>query len=399
MGGSSSQQQPTQTTTTALSPQADQLFQMALPGVQSYASTVPQRYQGNTIAGFSPLETQGGNDLYAAANATGGGVNSSLQAGLTGLGNVQNNLDWSPNNLSEYVPGAPVNYTPFVAQQLKTSSDIFNDPGIWNPQFNTGTRSAIDAATRPLYDQLTETVLPNVRGGAITAGGFGGSRQGIAEGLAAGRTQRAAGDTAAKIVEDLYGANLNAVNSRYATNIGGENQRYATNVSGDQARYATNTGDATQRYGIDVNADQARYATNRGLENQRYNTNNDIMLKSIGMIPELTQPMMANATMAPQIQMGLGEQQRAMEQAQINAAVQGYNYDQMAPFLQAKDIMSLAMGFPGQTTTATGNVPQANPWMQSLGGAATGAAIGSAVPVLGTGLGAVGGALLPWLTR
>lgn len=382
MGGTTAQQ-PTQSTSTQLSPQANQLFQAALPGVTQYASSVPTRYPGQTIAPFAGAELQGQNDLLAAARATGGGVNEALQAGLTGLGEVRNNLDPTVDNLREYTPGAPVNYTPFVA-----NNNIFQDPGIWNPAFNTGTRSAIDAATRPIYDQLTETTLPAIRGSAVTTGGFGGSRQGIAEGLASGRASRAAGDTASKIVEDLYGANLNAVN-----------QRYATNVQGDQARYATNTGDATQRYGIDTNADQARYATNRGLEAQRYGTNNDVALRSLGMIPQLTQPMVSNALLPGQIEAGIGEQQRAMEQAQINAQVSGYNYDQLAPFLQAKDIMSLAMGFPGQTTTATGNVPQANPWMQSLGGAATGAAIGSAFPVVGTGLGAVGGALLPWLTQ
>lgn len=47
-------------------------------------------------------------------------------------------------------------------------------------------RSAMDAATRPMVEQFTEAggALSGIRQGAISSGGYGGSRQGIAEGLA-----------------------------------------------------------------------------------------------------------------------------------------------------------------------------------------------------------------------
>ena len=89
-----------------------------------------------------------------------------------------------------------------------------------------------------------------------------------------------------------------------------------------------------------------------------------------------------------------------MNQAMLGQDVNAFNFDQMAPFLQSKEIMSLLQGLPGGTTTSTANTPQANPWTQALGGAATGASLGTAImPGIGTGVGAGAGALLPFLFR
>lgn len=341
---SGSGQQPQQSTTTVLGPEQKQLFSLAMPGLTQFAAHTPQRYQGETVAGFTPNQVAGTESMIQGSQlgsqATIGRVNAALDTAQ----NLPNTLDWT---------GKP----------LVTSSDVFNDPGIWNPANNAGMRAAIDAAQRPLYNQLNESVLPGLKSDAVLAGGLGGSRQGVAEGLAAGKTATAAGDVGAKIAEDLYGANLAASNARYATNIGAENQRYAT----DQARYGTNVS-----------------AT----------------LQALGLTPQLASSLNAAYIQPGAIQASVGEQQQALEQARINAQVQGYNYDQLAPMLQSKEILSLLQGMPGGTTVSTGNVPQANPFTTALGGAAAGAAVGSAIPGIGTGIGAgvgAGGALLPFL--
>jgi len=51
---SSGSQPQTQTTTQELSPEQRQLMNLAMPGVTQFAASVPQRYQGTTIAGFDP---------------------------------------------------------------------------------------------------------------------------------------------------------------------------------------------------------------------------------------------------------------------------------------------------------------------------------------------------------
>jgi len=67
-------------------------------------------------------------------------------------------------------------------------------------------QSAIQAATRPITESYTDAggVLSQIRGGAETAGQYGGSRQGIAEGLAAGRYAREVGDVTSQMASAAY---------------------------------------------------------------------------------------------------------------------------------------------------------------------------------------------------
>jgi hypothetical protein len=199
-----------------------------------------------------------------------------------------------------------------------------------NPDTNPAVQGAISAATRPIYQNLTEQALPAIRGEAVTTGNFGGNRQGIAEGLASRGASQAAGDTGSKLAEAAYENNVNA------------------------------------------------------------------QLKAMGLLPTVQSAQVAPAITTS----GVGDVRQNLAQAQLGEQVQNFNWDQMAPFLQSKEIMSLLQGLPGGATVSTGNTPQANPALQALGGAASGAALGSALlPGVGTGIGAAGGALLPFLFK
>ena len=184
MGGD----QPVQKSTFQPSADQQQIINAALPGFRTFAATPPP---STTVAPFNPVQQQAQSDVLAAAPKA-GQVADWATAGIQGT----------------------------TAAPLPTSSDIFNDPGIWNPANNAGTRAAIDAAQRPLYDNLLQTVFPALGDTAVTAGGYGGLRQGIAQGIGIQKTQTAAGDVAAKIAEDEYNANLQAEQARYATNLG-----------------------------------------------------------------------------------------------------------------------------------------------------------------------------------
>jgi hypothetical protein len=364
MSGGSTPQQPTQTTKAQISPEAQALFNTAYPALTQFAANPPKAYPGTTVAPTTPTQTAARQDILGGATAAG------------------DIADWSrtgAQNLTASLSPDVAGTTPFVRTPLTTSSDIFSDPGIWNPAFNTGTNDAIMAATRPLYQQLTEQALPAIR----TAVGPGptSTRQGIAEGLATGRTAQAASDVGKKIVEDLYGANLNAVNQRYATNIAGTGQRYATDVGAETARYGTDIGAAGQRYGQNINAELAAF----------------------GLAPSLQQQQLIPGVTGEQV----GELEQQQRQAEINAEVARYNYNQWAPFMTSAQIMSMIQGLPGTSVTSTGNVPTTPMSQQitggALSGAAAGAALGSVVPGIGTlagaGIGAVGGGTLPFLFR
>jgi hypothetical protein len=75
-----------------------------------------------------------------------------------------------------------------------------------DPANNPYLQNAITAAVRPITESYTDSggVMSQIRDGAGMAGQYGSSRQGIAEGLAAGRYADAVGDTSAKLSYDAY---------------------------------------------------------------------------------------------------------------------------------------------------------------------------------------------------
>lgn len=284
---SSGSSQPTQTTTTQMSPEARSLYNLALPGVQSFAASTPQRYQGSTVAGFDPNQVAGQEGALSAA-----GAQNSLASGAAGS-------------------------LPF----------FFGD--IWNPSSNPNLQGAIDASVRPIQQNLTENELPAIRS-EFSGGNYGGSRQGIAEGLAVGRTNQAIGDTASKVAQNQYDTNVNA------------------------------------------------------------------QLRAYGLLPTVQGAQTAGSLTTS----GVGDVRQARDQALLNENVGNFNYDQLAPFLQSKEILSLLTGLPGGTTTTTASTPGSPGVSQALGGAAAGAGIGGAIGgPLGAGIGAAGGAALPFLFR
>ena len=123
-----------------------------------------------------------------------------------------------------------------------------------------------------------------------------------------------------------------------------------------------------------------------------YNQGLDAMSRGLYALPTVQQSSLASG----QLLSALGEQQRAMEQAQIDEAVRKYTTEQLLPWMAAKEVAGVAFGIPGGTsaTEAVGAQPSGNYLMSGLGGAASGAAIGSVVPGVGTAAGAgVGGVL------
>jgi hypothetical protein len=84
-----------------------------------------------------------------------------------------------------------------VQYGLNGAMDVNNNPHL---------QQAMQAAIRPITESYTDPngVMSQIRTGAEQAGQFGGSRQGIAEGIAAGRYAQQVGDTTAKIATEGY---------------------------------------------------------------------------------------------------------------------------------------------------------------------------------------------------
>lgn len=142
-------------------------------------------------------------------------------------------------------------------------------------------------------------------------------------------------------------------------------------------------------------ASQAIGDTTAKIVNDNYSTNVDAQLKALGLLPQTT----AVQTQGDVTTSGVGDVRQSLAQALLGENVSNFNYDQLAPFLQSKEIMSLLSGLPGGTTQTTASAPQKNLLTGALGGAAAGASLGSAIfPGIGTAVGGGLGALLPFLS-
>ncbi|MBF0171537.1 MAG: hypothetical protein HQK87_10710 [Nitrospinae bacterium] len=85
---------------------------------------------------------------------------------------------------------------------------LLNAPNVEN---NPWLQGAANAAIQPIMQQYQENILPGIRSGAMQSGQYGGSRQGVAEGIAAGRTSQAIGDTTSRIYADAYNQGMESL--------------------------------------------------------------------------------------------------------------------------------------------------------------------------------------------
>ena len=172
----------TQETTVKLSPQQEELFNLAMPGVKNYASTPIQQYDGSTIAGFSPTETAAQNAYIGGAAPAGGALATQAAGAQSKLLDPNFMLDVGNN---EYLKNA-----------MKVNED---------------------SVTR----QLTEQALPAVATGATQAGGMysgGSSREGIAQGQAIGRASKAISDSNSTMMLDAYNRGLTGMQTAIQQN-------------------------------------------------------------------------------------------------------------------------------------------------------------------------------------
>lgn len=120
-------------------------------------------------------------------------------------------------------------------------------------------------------------------------------------------------------------------------------------------------------------------------------------LEAMGRGLALNPQTIASQLTSGQAMDAVGGQQRAMEQALLDEQVNKFYLQQQLPFMKAQDLMALITGMPGGqgVSTVKGAQPQSGGLMAGLGGAASGAVLGSMIfPGVGTAVGAGLGGLL-----
>jgi len=100
------------------------------------------------------------------------------------------------------------------------------------------------------------------------------------------------------------------------------------------------------------------------LVQDQYGNNLNAFVRGTALAPTTAQSLLIPA----QTVSGIGDIRQRLAQALLGEKGQNFNYDQYAPYLQSKDLLSLISGIPGGTTTSTANnPPQAPWWQQALG--------------------------------
>lgn len=172
MGGSSqsSTQNTSQTLPAGQQRNVDTLLRGALDYYNSGGRTF---YPGDAIANFDPLQTQGQNQLVNYAGGVGGDL----------------------------------------VNQAIDSNRFFMDPtNIFQPNNIPGFTGAVGDLTRGYTQNLTEQILPSIRGGATASGQYGGSAAGIGQALAAERSNQGLSDSLSNLYLGAYGQGLDTFN-------------------------------------------------------------------------------------------------------------------------------------------------------------------------------------------
>ena len=185
MGGSSkSKQTSTTNPSTVWAPQGAELENLYGASRAQFANSDPTAGQG-ALNGFQQMLQQAQGQFGNSQNQ----FNQAAQGygqGYAGLDQAGGNLQNAFNNIGQGYSG-------------------LSDQAAWLKQFqNPGMDPMADVYARNVAQNFNEQIMPGLRGGAALAGGMGSSRQGIAEGLAAGRSSQQLQDFGAQ----LYGQQM-----------------------------------------------------------------------------------------------------------------------------------------------------------------------------------------------
>lgn len=172
-GGGSQPQQPTSvsTSTSGLPDYVEPFFTDLLERAESVSTEDYIPIPTQRIAGFDPLQTESFDTAAAVARS---GVPEELGAARA---RYQQAMDFQPG------------YTPGVAQ-----GGDFTAPGVAQQYMNPFIENVIDVQQDRARRQFAEETDPRIADQAVRAGAFGGSREGIARGLARARLDDRLGD-------------------------------------------------------------------------------------------------------------------------------------------------------------------------------------------------------------
>lgn len=289
-------------------------------------------YSGPRVAGLSDIQRQGMETAYqnilsgnTPAQAAGGMLNKTLQGGYS--------LD------NPYLSGGTA--TPGGSGQGLLDSTIRGDYVGGNPYLD----QVFATSAQNVTDQFNRNILPSIRAAGVQSGMYDSSRQGIAEGLAAGEAQK----NLAQLSANIYAPAYESERSRQMQAAGLQQEA--------QQDYYNRLLQGANLY-------------QGGYENERQR-----QMAAAGLAPSLS-------NWDAQQLLGLGGIEQDMMQRELDAMQQYWNEYQQAPWSRLGSYTTnvMGMGTPGGTTSTTQAGAGGFSPTGMLGGAALGAGIGGMLP-------------------
>jgi hypothetical protein len=431
-------------------PYIEQALQQGSNLNQNYTQ---EYFPGSTVAGQSPYTQQGidqlagfggstynqnliSNAMAAQQNLADAQYNPAALAGLNQTSNSLPYFDWlrarslvgGPGLAGTVQSGGGLVSVPDTGQNAvagasggpTTVEQTANAVGVADPLNSVinrplGSNPYTDQVVQNTLAQNTQNfnqqVLPQIQNEAQIQGGFGGSRQGVAEGIAQQGLADANARAAASIYNDAY--NQDAQRQLAAIGMGGQLQSTAGGLDlqrdlgfgslGLQG-LAADRGFGLAGAGLGLQtgiADQA--FTNamiaQALQGSQMGTGMLMPGLNLGL-----QGSQASLALSPGMQqlgsfgtqslLAAGDIDQAYRQALLNDEVNAFNFNQAQPFVNQNQFLN-ALGLGGGLSGMQTSMPQSSGgFAGALGGAATGAGILGGMQAMGGSAAAL--ASSPW---
>jgi len=298
-----------------------------------------QPYMGPTIAGFAP-------EQEAAFQYT--------QAGIGATQPVFGQAIQTASDVSQYNPmgvqASQIGYQGVTAPNfLQGNVGAYMNPYIENVE--NAALSRLQGATQQAVNRIGDQ--------ALAARAFGGSRQGIAEGVALGEAARSAGELSANLRSQGFG-------------------QAAQLLQADQQR-AMQAQLANQQAGLTASQVNAQQMLQSQLANQSAGLQGaQQRLSAAGQLADLSGEFQRSRQLDAALLENIGQQRQAQQQAALDEAYRRFQEQQNYPI----EMLNLRLGATSATpysTTSTGTqfVPRGSNFLSGLGAvgsAATGAA-------------------------
>lgn len=339
--------------------QEDFVRQNVLPRGVAIADQEYTPYTGEMVAGMSDLQNQ--------ALAGYGNLNMGGQTYDQAIGVQQGLSGFSPTDMAaaqlggaQTMQGVGAVNAAMAPGQIGVNQLATTD---FDPYMSPYTQNVINRSLQTLGG-AQEQALNTMGAQATAAGAFGGSRQGVAEAATREAYGKQAADLIAGLQEKAYTQALQSGqfdigNVQQARGMQ-SGQQMTANTLGQQAREAAAARDQAARSGNMAAANQ--FAIQQAQFEQAANAANyqgqfgaaDIQGRAANAMGALAGDRLQSEMSGLGAQMAAGDQQRALEQAQLQADYAAFEQEQAYPLTQLNALLAAGAGVPqGLGTVST----------------------------------------------